>query len=288
MLFQPFLLRSFVFISLMSEPLRIWIMSEFGLCQNFGLCLRSFSYWAPSLRKSRFAQERRAKERFQRAMCPALLFAQCFLLWFHTTTTTFLYSPLSIGNTLPSLPAGCCSVVHQSFWVIGTLADKVVINFWPLLSSLGSFSTELLHFKRSIIACFTYLLLHFLVRSILYTLIWSVPFLSVWLGPFFSVLYNLVDSILFNFTRSVPFFDVRYGPLCLIWSTPFIYLWSGPFHPLLTWSVPNFVQEECYRLILAKGGNHDLQDVNGCTVAHILVVYDNMKVRSKDYERDKD
>ena len=39
-------------------------------------------------------------------------------------------------------------------------------------------------------------------------------------------------------------------------------------------------QEECYRLILAKGGNHDLQDINGCTVAHILVVYDNMKVRT--------
>ena len=38
------------------------------------------------------------------------------------------------------------------------------------------------------------------------------------------------------------------------------------------------IQEECYRLILAKGGNHDLQDINGCTVAHILVVYDNMKV----------
>ena len=37
-------------------------------------------------------------------------------------------------------------------------------------------------------------------------------------------------------------------------------------------------QEECYRLILAKGGNHDLQDINGCTVSHILVVFDNMKM----------
>jgi len=35
--------------------------------------LRSLSQGAPSLSKSRFAQERRAKERFQRAMCPALM-----------------------------------------------------------------------------------------------------------------------------------------------------------------------------------------------------------------------
>ena len=32
------------------------------------------------------------------------------------------------------------------------------------------------------------------------------------------------------------------------------------------------------RLILQKGGNPDLQDINGCTVTHILVVYDNMKM----------
>ena len=37
-------------------------------------------------------------------------------------------------------------------------------------------------------------------------------------------------------------------------------------------------QEECYRLILAKGGNHDLQDINGCTVTHILTIFDNMRV----------
>ena len=29
---------------------------------------------------------------------------------------------------------------------------------------------------------------------------------------------------------------------------------------------------------MAKGGNHDLQDINGCTVTHILVVFDNMKM----------
>ena len=39
-----------------------------------------------------------------------------------------------------------------------------------------------------------------------------------------------------------------------------------------------FMQEECYRLILAKGGNHDLQDINGCTVTHILTIYNNMRV----------
>lgn len=38
------------------------------------------------------------------------------------------------------------------------------------------------------------------------------------------------------------------------------------------------MQEECYRLILAKGGNHDLQDINGCTVTHILTIYNNMRV----------
>ena len=39
-------------------------------------------------------------------------------------------------------------------------------------------------------------------------------------------------------------------------------------------------QEECYRLILSRGANHDLADSNGNTVTHILVVYDNM-VRSQ-------
>ena len=39
--------------------------------------LHSLSQGAPSLSKSRFAQERRAKERFQRAMCPALIPILC-------------------------------------------------------------------------------------------------------------------------------------------------------------------------------------------------------------------
>lgn len=40
-------------------------------------------------------------------------------------------------------------------------------------------------------------------------------------------------------------------------------------------------QEECYRLILSRGANHDLADSNGNTVTHILVVYDNM-VRERE------
>ena len=37
-------------------------------------------------------------------------------------------------------------------------------------------------------------------------------------------------------------------------------------------------QEECYRLILNKGANHDLQDTNGNTITHIMVIYDNMRM----------
>ena len=36
--------------------------------------------------------------------------------------------------------------------------------------------------------------------------------------------------------------------------------------------------EAFLRLILAKGGNFDLQDTNGCTVTHIMVVFDNINV----------
>ncbi|CAL1545613.1 unnamed protein product [Lymnaea stagnalis] len=35
-------------------------------------------------------------------------------------------------------------------------------------------------------------------------------------------------------------------------------------------------QEECVRLLLAKGANPNLQDLNGNTVLHMLVIYDNM------------
>ena len=30
--------------------------------------------------------------------------------------------------------------------------------------------------------------------------------------------------------------------------------------------------------MLSKGANHDLQDINGCTVAHVLVVFDLMRM----------
>ena len=38
------------------------------------------------------------------------------------------------------------------------------------------------------------------------------------------------------------------------------------------------LKEEIFRLIIAKGGNCDLQDTNGCSAAHIMVVYDNIKM----------
>ena len=53
------------------------------------IALRSFSYWASLLPKSRFAQERRAIERFQRAMCPALQLNNK-ILWIVTSSATHL------------------------------------------------------------------------------------------------------------------------------------------------------------------------------------------------------
>lgn len=35
-------------------------------------------------------------------------------------------------------------------------------------------------------------------------------------------------------------------------------------------------QEECYRLILAKGANPNVQDTNGNTALHLLVIYEKM------------
>ena len=37
-------------------------------------------------------------------------------------------------------------------------------------------------------------------------------------------------------------------------------------------------QVECYRLILSRGADHDLQDTNGNSVTHILVIHDNMQM----------
>jgi len=35
-------------------------------------------------------------------------------------------------------------------------------------------------------------------------------------------------------------------------------------------------QEECYRLILARGADPDKQDTNGNTVMHMLVIYEKL------------
>ncbi|XP_050701806.1 transient receptor potential cation channel subfamily V member 5-like [Eriocheir sinensis] len=43
-------------------------------------------------------------------------------------------------------------------------------------------------------------------------------------------------------------------------------------------------QEECYRLILAKGANPDLQDTNGNTVTHMMVIYDKMDMFDMCFE----
>ncbi len=53
------------------------------------------------------------------------------------------------------------------------------------------------------------------------------------------------------------------------------YVYWGEY-PLSFAAVLN--QEECFRLILARGANPDLVDTNGCSVTHIMVVYDNMKM----------
>jgi ankyrin repeat protein len=39
-------------------------------------------------------------------------------------------------------------------------------------------------------------------------------------------------------------------------------------------------QEECYRLILARGADPNLQDFNGNTVLHLLIIYE--KIVSND------
>ncbi|CAG9576063.1 unnamed protein product [Danaus chrysippus] len=43
-------------------------------------------------------------------------------------------------------------------------------------------------------------------------------------------------------------------------------------------------QEECYRLILARGANPDKQDTNGNTVLHMLIIYDKMSTFDMAYE----
>ena len=54
------------------------------------IALRSLSQGAPSLPKWRFAQERGAIERFQRAMCPALLFSVETIVIFARITYNYM------------------------------------------------------------------------------------------------------------------------------------------------------------------------------------------------------
>lgn len=43
-------------------------------------------------------------------------------------------------------------------------------------------------------------------------------------------------------------------------------------------------QEECYRLVLARGANPDAQDTNGNTVLHMLVIYEKQETFDMAYE----
>lgn len=43
-------------------------------------------------------------------------------------------------------------------------------------------------------------------------------------------------------------------------------------------------QEECYRLVLAKGADPDAQDTNGNTVLHMLVIYEKVATFDMAYE----
>lgn len=43
-------------------------------------------------------------------------------------------------------------------------------------------------------------------------------------------------------------------------------------------------QEDCYRLVLARGADPDLQDTNGNTVLHMLVIYEKIEMFNVAYE----
>lgn len=44
------------------------------------------------------------------------------------------------------------------------------------------------------------------------------------------------------------------------------------------------MQEECFRLVLARGADPDFQDTNGNTVLHMLVIYEKMEMFDVGYE----
>ena len=83
--------------------------------------LPSFSYWAPSLPKSRFAQERRAIERFKRAMRPAL---QCCAAVPPPATCLYGLSWWAVTRIPPLMsvwsPPGWCG----HFFYMGTMCQN--------------------------------------------------------------------------------------------------------------------------------------------------------------------
>ena len=46
-------------------------------------------------------------------------------------------------------------------------------------------------------------------------------------------------------------------------------------------------QEECARLLIAKGADPNLQDTNGNTVMHMLVIHDKKVTKIMFYSNDK-
>ena len=89
------------------------------------------------------------------------------------------------------------------------------------------------------------------------------------------LLYNSVTIyVRIVYIRHVLFYSVSEVDVCVKTNYGGFVYW-GEF-PLNFAAVLN--QEECYRLILNKGANHDLQDTNGNTITHIMVVYDNIRM----------
>ena len=96
------------------------------------VALRSFSYWAPSLPKWRFTQERRAIERFQRAMRPALTYREwqggC---WRHICANRTQMIRLQRRGVAPVQPFSLCS-----FFLISLMSEPLRIRILSVRLSL--------------------------------------------------------------------------------------------------------------------------------------------------------
>ena len=68
---------------------------------------------------------------------------------------------------------------------------------------------------------------------------------------------------------------MTYGVSVFIWLFDCRYTYFGEF--ALSFAAV-LGQEACVRLLLRKGADANLQDTNGCTVLHLLVIHDK-KVR---------